>query len=360
MAATDDPKAQFLTHAAYVACERADFLQHDLSEADTRSYLIEPVLASLGYDNYTKLKREAHISATGESIDFELRVGGEPKAVVEAKRIRTTITAKHAAQCVQYAAVHGVRWCLVTNGLVWALYDAHLTDCSLEDKRVAEVRIDADAGSTEEAWQALLVLAYDEAVATRARQALLIERVVSDQLSSPDSSAITELRRDIHRRFKERVSGDAIVEFIDSYRSGTGATVPESRPEPASPQVAETDATPPAGEHASVEPDRPRPSGRGRGVGGVAIRDLVDAGLLPPDAVIETRVHGEPHFARLRDGMVEWQGRRFPKLSAASSAIRQGQRRNGWVDWRYKGERLADTRDRFLQQAPPRVDPPPA
>ncbi len=127
---------------------------------------------------------------------------------------------KHAAQCVQYAAVHGVRWCVITNGLVWVLYDAHLIDVPLEDKRVAEVRIDGDADSTEEAWRVLLVLAHDEAVASRALRALLIERVVSDQLSSPGSSAITELRRDIRRRFGENVSGDAIVEFIDSYRSG--------------------------------------------------------------------------------------------------------------------------------------------
>ena len=360
MAVIDDRKAQFLAHAEHV---RSELLQLNLSEADTRSYLIEPVLASLGYDHFANLRREVRIPETNESIDFELRVGDRPKALVEAKRIQTRITVKHAAQCVQYASLHGVRWCVITNGLVWALYDAHLTDVPLKDKRVAEVRIDGDADSTEEAWDVLLMLALDEAVASRALQTLLIERVVSDQLSSPDSPAIVALRRDIRRRFGETVSGDAIVEFIDSYRSGAGVSTSETTAEPASPQVPESvspAAAPTAGDRVSVEPDRPPPSRRGKGAGRVTIRDLVDAGLLPPDAVIEALVQKVPHSARVRNGMIEWEGRQFATPSAASMAIHHAESWNGWVDWRYKGELLTDLRDRFRRQAPPDVDPPPA
>lgn len=355
MAVMDDRKAQFLAHAEHV---RSDLLQHNFSEADTRSYLIEPVLAALGYDRFANLRREVRIPDTNESIDFELRVGGKPKALVEAKRVRTAITVKHAAQCVQYAAVHGVRWCVITNGLVWALYDAHLTDFSTEGKRVAEVRIDGDADTTEAAWDALLMLAHDEAVASRALQSLLIERVVLDQLSSPDSPAITALRRDIYRRFNERVSGEAIVEFIDSYRAGIDVSATETTSEPAPRHVPESGALPSAGVGVPVEPDLPPTAGARKASGRVTIRDLVDAGFLPPDAVIEARVKKVPHFARLQDGMIEWEGRLFANPSAASKVIHRAETWNGWVDWRYRGERLADIRDRFLRQAPPGLDPP--
>ena len=72
------------------------------------------------------------------------------------------------------------------------------------------------------------------------------------------------------------------------------------------------------------------------------IRDLVDAGLLPPDAVIEALVQKVPHSARVRNGMIEWEGRQFATPSAASMAIHHAESWNGWVDWRYKGELLTD------------------
>ena len=134
----EDP-SPFFAHAARV---RADFLGLTLSEADTRTHLIDPVVAMLGYTGLADVRREERVAATREAVDYVLLIDGQRHALIEAKGVQHDITAGHAAQCV-HATVLGVRWCMITNGVIWALYDAHL-DGSLKDKHVATGRLDQD------------------------------------------------------------------------------------------------------------------------------------------------------------------------------------------------------------------------
>ena len=92
------------------------------------------------------------VPATKESLDYELVAEGKPHAIVEAKAVR--IIDRHAAQCVQHASVLGIRWCFITNGIQWALYDAHGKG-PLAEKKVAEVRLDGDERSVQRAWDML-------------------------------------------------------------------------------------------------------------------------------------------------------------------------------------------------------------
>ena len=73
------------------------------------------------------------IPATKEFLDYELRVDDKPVMIVEAKAARHLLSERDAAQCVQYASVLGVRWCVIANGMTWIFYDAHATG-SLKDK----------------------------------------------------------------------------------------------------------------------------------------------------------------------------------------------------------------------------------
>ena len=49
--------------------------------------------------------------------------------------------------------------------------------------------------------------------------------------------------------------------------------------------------------------------------------DLIDSGLLPTDAVLEAQVHGVSHFARVRNGSIEWEGTLYDTPSAASTRL---------------------------------------
>jgi hypothetical protein len=88
--------ADFFRHAQRVQ----ELLSHNLSEADTRVRLIDPLLTILGYVGVNDLRREVPIPASREFVDYVLRVGDRPFVVVEAKALRHVITDQDAAQCI--------------------------------------------------------------------------------------------------------------------------------------------------------------------------------------------------------------------------------------------------------------------
>lgn len=323
-----------------LASKVSEYLPLNLSEADTRAHLIDPVLRILGYEGARDLRREVPIPATKEFLDYELLVNGEPRAIVEAKALRFALTDAHVGQCVEYAAVLGVRWCLITNGAAWALYDAHAR-VPLAQKRVAEVRLDGDDAATQQAWEMLSLFSREDLGQMNPLVSLLVERVVADELARPDSPAVDALRRAINARFGERVPGSAVVAAIGRRLSNTVGSTPgeAGRPLGASTTAARTAGAPPSG--------LPRGDGvahRRRPPASVTLLDLVQAGLLPADAALEARVSGVSHAARLRDGQIELNGTLYSSPSAASMALRNTQSWNGWIDWRHRGETLGALR----------------
>ena len=319
---SSEAEAAFWAHAEKV---QADYLSLRLSEADTRSYLIDPVLRLLGYEGVKHLRREMPVPATKEAIDYELLVDGKAHAIVEAKAIRHQITAQDAAQAVQYASVLGVRWCLITNGLHWALYDAH-ANIPLAEKRVAEVRLDGDPTVVAHAWAVLSLFSREAVASTSPLTSLLIERVLADELQAPDSKAVAELRRAVTRRFGERVAGGAVVDAIQRWRQRGSAQAAA----PVMGEVGKDEETVPSPSPRKPPPQRDR---RRRVEAGTRTRlaDLIDAGLLPTDAVLEAQVHGVSHFARVRDGSIEWGGRSTTRHPAPRSPCGRHRGTAGWT-----------------------------
>jgi hypothetical protein len=314
-------ESEFLEHAAMVR----DYASMNLSEADTRVHLIDPVLAILGYRAVGDIRREVPVPATREFIDYQLMAGDQPQAIVEAKAVRHTITDQHVAQCVQYASVLGVRWCLITNGVSWIVYDAHAKG-PLAAKHVARVRLDQDAQAAKEAWSVLSLFSRSSLSQSPPLTKLLVRRVLADELARPDSGAIAALRKAVKERFGETVSGQVLVDAIRE----TGVGEPEAQGGSAE-AVSEGSAPAP-------------PARRARHTTRSALSELIEADLLPPDAALECTLYGVSHAARVRDGAIELQGQLYMTPSAAASALRDGKASNGWVIWRYKGQLLADLR----------------
>jgi hypothetical protein len=317
-----DSETAFLEHTAMVR----DYASMNLSEADTRAHLIDPVLSILGYRGVDDLRREVPVAATREFIDYELRAGGQSQAIVEAKAIRHNITDQHAGQCVQYASVLGVRWCLITNGVSWTIYDAHAKG-PLAAKHVAVVRLDSDAHAATKAWSVLSLFSRESLSRSSPLTNLLIERVVFDELGRSDSPAIAALRRAVKDRFGETATGQAILDVLNenALPSGTSFT---PAPEPA----------PPVSPRSGVVGRRGRKGARS------GLSELIDAGLLPADAALECTLYKKTFAARVKDGEIELQGTMYATPSAAASALRDGKASNGWVIWKYKGQLLADLR----------------
>ena len=323
-----DARSEFDRHLTTVQ----EYAGLNLSESDTRAYLVDPLLRLLGFADVKHLRREVTVPATKEFLDYELLVDGQPEVIVEAKAVRHSLSDRHAAQCVQYASVLGVRWCLITNGLAWALYDAHATG-PLREKRVAEVRLDGDETAAEEAWAVLSAFSRHALAQSNPITSLLVDRVVADDLSRSDSTAVRALRRSVQQRFGERVSTEAVVSAIERVLRASAPAAEAGAEEPGAQIETEPESTPP-------RPRRTKGGGRR-----VTIAELVDAGLLPPDATLEATVSGVTHIGRLREGQLEVNGVTYGTPSAASAAIRSHS--NGWVDWRYRGATLAALRQRL-------------
>ena len=326
-----DARSEFDQHLTTVQ----EYAGLNLSESDTRAYLVDPLLRLLGFADVKHLRREVTVPATKEFLDYELLVDGQPQVIVEAKALRHSLSDRHAAQCVQYASVLGVRWCLITNGLAWALYDAHATG-PLREKRVAEVRLDGDETAGEEAWAVLSAFSRHALAQSNPITSLLVDRVVADELSRADSTAVRALRRSVQQRFGERVSTEAVVSAIERVLRASAPAAEAGAEEPGA-QIA-TEPEPPT----TPRPRRTKGGGRR-----VTIAELVAAGLLPPDATLEATVSGVTHIGRLREGQLEVNGVTYGTPSAASAAIRSRKSWNGWVDWRYRGATLAALRQRL-------------
>jgi hypothetical protein len=130
-------------------------------EADTRRLVIDVLLAHAGYEIWkadapNRVESEAGIegsSATGGhgSCDYLLFRNGIPHVALEAKRLGSALTDADAHQVFMYcvvfpAVVPKLRWCVLTNGVKWRLYDAELPGAA-KDRLVHEWTIEG-AGQT--------------------------------------------------------------------------------------------------------------------------------------------------------------------------------------------------------------------
>ncbi len=339
----EEPQAEFLEHVQSLAA----FVDQNLSEADTRVYLIDPVLRLLGYTTVGDVRREVPVPATREFIDYELYAGGKAQAIIEAKAVRLPVTDAAAAQCVQYASILGVRWCLVTNGVTWAIYNAHAAG-PLPEKRVASVQLQGSEDDIREAWEVLRLFRRDSLASANPLSKLLAERVIADELKNRDSQAVQALRRAVRLRFNERISGDAVVEIIarlmgkprgglDAGRGGAGEPLSETE-SPADQAPAAGLAGPKHKLKLALKPDGTM----------VGIADLVEAGLLSVGDRVTMRIAGQEREGFIAPGGIEVGGVVYPSPSAAFKAAK-GREGNGWSAWRLGDRPLVELRAAFLR-----------
>src|SRR5690606_7603466 len=124
-----------------------------LSEADTKAYFIEPILAALGWVGIGVVRREYYVRNSQEFIDYVLfdpdSHGSQvrPVLAIEAKALQTELTEKNAAQLIQYCAVEGIEWAALTNARELQLFNTFLRP-DLAAKRV--MRLDLLAFNSDE------------------------------------------------------------------------------------------------------------------------------------------------------------------------------------------------------------------
>src|SRR5262249_40417206 len=101
--------------------------QHEsISEESTKAALINPLLASLGWnvEDLDEVRMEYKRKSRDNPVDYALFILRSPRLFVEAKPLDTRLDDhKWIAQTVNYGNVVGVQWCVLTNGDEYRIYN---------------------------------------------------------------------------------------------------------------------------------------------------------------------------------------------------------------------------------------------
>lgn len=108
-----------------VRCHQDSYV---LTEADTIRIFIMPLLRSVGWDTEDpkEVKSEYRTKTGDNPVDCALFLDERPSLFIEAKSLREDVNRRSLiAQTLSYASVSGVKWCVLTNGREWHVYNAH-------------------------------------------------------------------------------------------------------------------------------------------------------------------------------------------------------------------------------------------
>lgn len=89
------------------------------NESDTRLIIDSMLKDILGYQ-IDDIRTEQKVN--GRRADYVLSVNGEDCIVIEAKAITNCLKPNHIYQATAYGAYAGIKWVILTNGIVWMLY----------------------------------------------------------------------------------------------------------------------------------------------------------------------------------------------------------------------------------------------
>jgi len=117
------------------------------SEALTRYALIDPLLRVLGWDTGDPSRVLVEFRSPNGSADYALLdIEGQPKIIIEAKRLGTSL---HGAvgQVINYCIHDGFEYFAVTDGAHWQLYETNHSG-PLHDRLVVELNLQASVSQT--------------------------------------------------------------------------------------------------------------------------------------------------------------------------------------------------------------------
>ena len=318
-----------------------------IGEQNTKAMLIDPVLDALGWDvrDWDEVQREYKVKPKDKPVDYALKISRMPKLFIEAKGLGEKLSDRRwVNQVISYAAVAGIEWCVLTDGDEYRFYNA-VAPVEAEEKLLCTVRI--SDGKEEQVVSSLSLLSrnniegnllaslWDSHYVDRRVKVVLVE-----MFSTADKSLVRLVRKKTGKLMPKEIT-DSIKRL--TFRIDSPPT--PSRPSgPRPPQ-------PPR--------ERKRTTKKTRRGHGVALTDIITAGLLAPPVKLSRKYKGQMLEATLlADGSVEFQGKRHETCSAAAEAARavvtgRKMHTNGWSFWQTRGDDgmlhdLKSARSRYL------------
>ena len=310
--------------------ERIRKRKERIGEQNTKAVLIDPILAALGWDleELNEVRREYKHKPQDNPVDYALFILRSPTLFVEAKDLDTDLDRKWVTQTLGYATVVGVEWCVLTNGDVYGLYNAH-APVSVDEKLFREVKV-SDPSQDEYTLDTLSLLSKDkmgENVINVFWKAHFIDRHVKEALEdlvrSGDRRLVNVVRKKASRLMQ--VTPSEVKESLKR------AEVQMEFP------VITAARKPRREERAKIRKKRLR----------VQVMDLIRAGLISPPLELGREYKGVHLMATIQgDGSVIFDGEPYNSLSTAGGMARKSvigappgrpyPQTNGWTFWKYR------------------------
>ena len=104
--------------------------ERDINESDTVTIVTDMLEQVFGFDKYSEITREKAIQ--GNYCDIAIVEGKKVEYLIEVKAIGISLKDNHIKQAVNYAAREGVKWVVLTNGLIWQIHRVNTAGNKIE------------------------------------------------------------------------------------------------------------------------------------------------------------------------------------------------------------------------------------
>jgi predicted type IV restriction endonuclease len=114
-----------------------------IGEQNTKAALIDPLLSAMGWElqEIDEVRREYRRKPQDNPVDYALFLNRTECLLIEAKSLEKDLgDRKWISQNISYAAVVGVKWCVLTNWDEYRIYNSH-AEVDVDEKLFRKVRI---------------------------------------------------------------------------------------------------------------------------------------------------------------------------------------------------------------------------
>jgi len=181
-----------------------------MSEANTISQLIEPLLEILGWNtrNLDEVEKEYPIPGGkgDEFVDIALKIDDMPKVFIEAKALATDLKDYLVQQLLNYALLGNVNWCIVTNGRELRVYNAFWKVVGIEQRLFLRLTIN----EYKEKFNKLQLLSKESIINNtldKESELAYTKRIISEWFKQNESSVLSDIAKLDPSLTKETIKG---------------------------------------------------------------------------------------------------------------------------------------------------------
>ncbi len=357
-----EPQAAAIANAIEVIRKRIQQIRDRkeiIGEQNTKATLIDPLLGALGWDlqEIDEVRREYRRKPQDNPVDYALFLNRTECLFIEAKSLERDLSdRKWVSQNLAYATVVGVRWCVLTNGDEYRIYNAHAA-VDVEEKLFRSVRI--SESDPKYLVDTLTLLSKDKmrgSLLDEMWKAHFVDRRVRQTLES----LLAEEDGGLIRVISKKATGLTPAEVRASLKRAKiriDFPLPSApaRPAPVSPEVLDERAK-------KREPAATRhEAGKKAWETMVAMADatlpnLIEGGFIQAPLELEREHKGVRLAAVIQaNGAVVVAGESYDSLSTAAGMARKSvvgappnrpyPPTNGWQFWQYRDKQSGELRD---------------